>query len=334
MPDYRLVRHRGKFAVAFTDESGDRKRISLGTDDKSVATARLKEFERYRKVSIEGKELTVATIYDAYVADREAAGKAAAPRMKDAWKRLKPSFSALPPMIVSEALCRDYAKARNKAGASNGTVHVELGYLRAALEFASRKQWIAKAPYVPLPPKPPPREHHLTRAQGSLLVKSAVRPHIRLFIILALMTAGRVSAILQLTWDRVDLVGRTIDLRDPTRDLTPKGRAKVPMNETAHRALSEARKWAMTDHVIEYGGRPVVSVKKGVAAAAERAGLVVTPHVLRHTAAVWMVESGIPISVVAQYLGHTNPAVTYRVYARYSPEHLQKAASTLELDLD
>jgi hypothetical protein len=42
-----------------------------------------------------------------------------------------------------------------------------------------------------------------------------------------------------------------------------------------------------------------------------------------------MIESGVPFEEVAQYLGHTNPKITYRVYGRYSPTYLRKAANSL-----
>ena len=35
--------------------------------------------------------------------------------------------------------------------------------------------------------------------------------------------------------------------------------------------------------------------------------------------------------LIAQYLGHSNVEVTRKVYARYSPDYLRKAASALEL---
>jgi integrase len=83
--------------------------------------------------------------------------------------------------------------------------------------------------------------------------------------------------------------------------------------------------------VIEYAGRPVKSVKRAFAAAAEKAGVPwCTPHVLRHTAAVHMIESGVSIAEVAQYLGHSSETVTYRVYARFSPDYLRRAGAALE----
>ena len=144
-------------------------------------------------------------------------------------------------------------------------------------------------------------------------------------------TAGRVSALLELTWDRVNLDTRRIDLRDPDRPRTRKGRARLPINDWLLPALQEAKTAAVSPYVIEWGGMRVNSVKKGIAAAARRAGVKCSPHVLRHTAAVWMAESGVPMSEVAQYLGHTDSRTTERVYARFSPEYLQGAAQALEL---
>ncbi|MBJ6372115.1 hypothetical protein [Sedimentitalea arenosa] len=74
-----------------------------------------------------------------------------------------------------------------------------------------------------------------------------------------LTTAGRVPAILELTWGRVDFTPRQINLR--TGDGLRKGRAIVPMNETIHAALLEARRAALSDHVIEWAAKPVKSIK-------------------------------------------------------------------------
>ncbi len=56
----------------------------------------------------------------------------------------------------------------------------------------------------------------------------------------------------------------------------------------------------------------------------------VSPHVLRHSAAVHMVEAGVPMSEIARYLGHSSEATTFKVYAVHSPGYLKRAASALE----
>src|SRR5262249_4051172 len=160
--------------------------------------------------------------------------------------------------------------------------------------YAVREQWIQRAPHIPVPQKPGPREHHLKRGEAQKLLDAASTPHVKLFIRLALATAGRASALLELTWDPVDLDARRIDLRDPNRPRTRKGRARVPINDCLLEALMEAREGAISPYVIEWDGKRVQSVKKGVGAAARRAGVKCSPHVLRHTAAVWMAEDGVP----------------------------------------
>ena len=44
-----------------------------------------------------------------------------------------------------------------------------------------------------------------------------------------------------------------------------------------------------------------------------------------------MAEAGHPMSEIAQYLGHADSRITERVYARYSPSHLRRAADALEI---
>jgi hypothetical protein len=76
----------------------------------------------------------------------------------------------------------------------------------------------------------------------------------------------------------------------------------------------------------------VASVKRGLKAAAARAGIgKCTAHMLRHSAAVCMAESGVAMDEIAQYLGHSKVDVTRRIYARFSPDHLRAAAAALEL---
>ncbi|WP_229583379.1 tyrosine-type recombinase/integrase [Paracoccus sp. S-4012] len=132
------------------------------------------------------------------------------------------------------------------------------------------------------------------------------------------------------TWDREDLERRRINLRLPD-SRTRKGRAVVPINDTMLEALKEARRAALSDHVIEWSGEPVKSIRTGFKAAVKRAWRKdVGQHTLRHTAAVHMVEAAVPFDEVAQFLGHSNPSITFKVYGRFSPSHLRRAASALE----
>ncbi|WP_170295328.1 tyrosine-type recombinase/integrase [Paracoccus aestuariivivens] len=82
---------------------------------------------------------------------------------------------------------------------------------------------------------------------------------------------------------------------------------------------------------MEWGGQPVASIRKGFEGAVRRSGLkAVTLHTIRHSAAVAMVSSAIPITQVAQYLGHNNTLVTYSTNGRIAPDHLTDAAEVLD----
>lgn len=69
-------------------------------------------------------------------------------------------------------------------------------------------------------------------------------------------------------------------------------RATVPMSASAREMLLRAKEGALTEFVIEWGGKRVLNCRKGFDLAAQRSELSdVTPHVLGPTAAVWMAES-------------------------------------------
>ena len=55
-------------------------------------------------------------------------------------------------------------------------------------------------------------------------------------------------------------------------------------------------------------------------------------HTLRHTAAAWMVQDGVPLYEVQHVLGHSTPVMTQR-YAHLQPEHLRRAVNALDKKL-
>ncbi|MEK1852405.1 MAG: tyrosine-type recombinase/integrase, partial [Phyllobacterium sp.] len=77
-------------------------------------------------------------------------------------------------------------------------------------------------------------------------------------------------------------------------------------------------------------GKPVISVKKSFRAACEAAGLGedVMPHILRHTAATWLMQSGTDIWQAAGFLGMTVETLV-NTYGHHHPDHLQEAANAI-----
>jgi integrase len=316
----RLVWFREKWH-AYERVDGRPKRTSLGTTSREIAARRLIDLEQTKQ----RKATTAAEMHDVYLEER-GSRLASQETLHFAWKRLSPVFGHLRPDQITRALTRAYAAKEGRRGISDGSIRRDLGVLSAILRYNDKNS----PAVIDFPPAPPPRSRYLTREQYRTLRDAAARtPHLHLFVILAYTTAGRSSAILELTWDRIDYARGEIQLGLGER--RSKGRASVPMHESAREALEPAHRAALTDYAIEYGSKPVRSVKRAFARAAARAGIPwCTPHVLRHTAAVHMAESGVPMAEIAQYLGHSSESVTYRVYARFSPSYLRRAASALE----
>lgn len=325
MPDITIGRLRGGYCV-YWHEAGKRRRYQLAARTRSEAEAEARD--RYLKETGERKGRTVGAIWDAYV--DSLGDKPSARNVAYMGVPVLASFGALRPDQITPDDCRAYTRARQAQGRSPATIHTELGYLRTALRWARKVGWIGHVPHIIVPPKPDSDVRPLTDAQIAALLEGCSAPHVRLAIVLLLATGARVSAVLDLTWDRVDLGRGVIDLRLPD-GVTRKGRAVLPMNRMARAALESARQAALTPYVVEWGGKRVKSIRKGYSAALARAGLEgLRIHQIRHTVAVRMITAGRPIEEVAQYLGHSNTAITYRTYARFMPEHLQDAAALLE----
>ena len=102
----------------------------------------------------------------------------------------------------------------------------------------------------------------MTRPEIDRLLAADCEPHIRLAILLMLTTAGRIGAILDLTWDRVDLERGQINLRTD-QEGPRKGRAVVPINATLRAALTSAKEAGLSDYVVEWAGGPIRSIRKG-----------------------------------------------------------------------
>jgi integrase len=343
---------RNEAVVCWRDEAG-RHRRRLGVFTEAEGRVALDAFVGRLAALTARESQTIGDLFEAYIADRAKDGKLIA-AFKYNWKALGPRFGNVQVPDLTADMCRDYARQRLEMGRtitrnvhgrleevhlpmSIGTVWTELMRLRSAMNWAESRRLIKRAPYVWVPKKPAPRARVMTEDEVVRLIDSCRMPHVRLFSILAITTAGRSTALLETTWDRVDFEAGTIDLRvvesfDPLSKRSRKGRAVAVMTREARAALEEARKGALTNHVIEWDGAPVKKIRKGFAAAVARAGLGkdITPHVLRHTVLTWLDEAGIPMERISRLAGHGDVNTTRRIYAKPRAHTLQPAADAID----
>jgi integrase len=242
---------------------------------------------------------------------------------------------------VTGETCRAYVAQRSTDAAARR----ELEDLRAAINHHRREGLCDKIVEVVLPPERPHRQRWLTRSEAARLIRSAwryrevqkgkqtdrrSRQHVARFILVALYTGTRASAVcgaaLQATvghgW--VDLERGVFYRRPAGQRETKKRQPTIPLPD---RLLAHMRRWKRSGQrfAVEWNGETVQNIKKAFANVAADAGLGdVTPHVLRHTAATWLMQAGTDMWEAAGYLGMTVEILSQR-YGHHHPDHLAGA---------
>lgn len=316
MSEFTVQRLRGGYAIVWR-EDGKRRRFGLHATDRSSAEAEARDWWRAET----NTQRTVGGIVNDYIAARETAEIASTARQKDAWKAMQSFWGNVDPERIDDAMCRKYADTRQVGPA---TLRYELSMLSVALRHAGKPRKIWR------PAAPERQVRHLTHAQFERWYAEVKAPHAKLYVLLGLFTMARPTAILELTWDRVDFERRQIDLNPRGRRQTKKRRPVVPLNDEAMGALQEAHEARQSEYVVERGAKRVGSIKKAFQAASARSGIHVTPYTLRHTGAVWAAEAGASMDELAQFLGHDSAVTTSTHYVRYSPGHLAGVANKVQ----
>lgn len=241
---------------------------------------------------------------------------------------------------INGQLCRAYASERGKTVAQS-TVRRELVTLQAAINFWHVESPLDAVPKVWKPEEGPGRDRVLTRQEAAALLSAARRlrlGYVSRFILLGLYTGTRHATILKLRWypsadaGWLDAERGIIHRAGSAEKQTRKRRTAARMPD---RLLAHVRRWARLDlavgpqtAVIRYNGRQITRQQRGWDAVVKAAGLGsdVTPHVLKHSAATWLLRAGVDLWDVSG-LTSTSTKTLEAVYGHHSPE-FQKASAT------
>jgi integrase len=256
-------------------------------------------------------------------------------RTRQPWKSARPEKTGRAPRLVTAAAARR-----------------ELEDLRSAINHHRREGLCSEIVSVALPPRPDARERWLTRSEAARLLWAAWRArqvtrdnatmravgrHVARFILVGLYTGTRSAAIcgaaLMPTVGRghVDLERGVFYRRAIGRRKTKKGQPPVKLPP---RLLAHMRRWAARGlsrtAVVEWNGKPVASVRKGFEGAVRAAdlGADVTPHILRHTCATWLMQGGVDLWHAAGFLGMTVQQLEAG-YGHHHPDYQEQAVAAL-----
>jgi integrase len=331
MPNFKLKRE-GKYWCIRYSEGGRSLHPSTGQTDLEKAKKVLDNFVReyHTPKDADPKDIGIDVILKRYRDDKR--GEIASPNAsRRAVDQLLAYYGSKPVAYISAATNKEYElAARKDLEWSNATINRTRNVLRAALKHAVKDGQLHYAPYIPSLKVTTGKYRWLTKAEALELYR-AVRHwrfrYLNLFIRIGLATGARHEAILQLTWDRVDLELGTIDFRNPDIAETNKRRPHAAIHDDLLRLLRAAYKVRKGDHVIMHRGGPIKRITDAFNAAVERAGLTeVTPHTMKHTCITWALRAGATAWEV-QGLTNTSAATIEEHYGHHCPNHLRAAAN-------
>ena len=286
----------------------------------------------------------VADVIARYV--RDVAAKCGRP--KEAAQRARALLAFFGDKTLAEIngdRCRQYAAQR----ATDAAARRELEDLRAAINHHRREGLCSQVVEVVLPPERPARERWLTRSEAARLLLAAwryrevqkgkatdrrSRQHVAKFILVALYTGTRASAVcgaaMEPTVGRgwIDVERGVFYRRAAGVRETKKRQPAVPLPLGL---LAHLRRWKRHGQrfAVEWNRDRVADVGKAFGNAVADAGLgpEVTPHVLRHTAATWLMQAGVDMWEAAGFLGMTVEMLSQR-YGHHHPAHLERAKNS------
>ena len=155
--------------------------------------------------------------------------------------------------------------------------------------------------------------------------------HAKTIFATAFYTGMRRGEILSLTWDKVDLKNRMIQLEaSDTKDREPRS---IPVCDELYEILNRIPKPLHRGHVFLYKGKPIKGINRTLRRACRMAGIPYGRfvkdgfvfHDLRHTFNTYMRKAGVQESVIMRVTGHS----TREMFDRYNTVDAEDAKQAI-----
>jgi integrase len=150
----------------------------------------------------------------------------------------------------------------------------------------------------------------------------------QLFTRFAFETGLRISELVELRYRDVDFAAGRVHVKRRYREgrvAKPKSRSgvrSIPLTPEMTRLLWQHRKEALdaSDGALVWpaaagGHLDATSVARWCKKAADRAGVICTPHVWRHTCVTNLLRAGLSVKQAQVWAGHSSPTITLGIYA-------------------
>ena len=285
---------------------------------------------------VKGDKITYGEILERYLKEHSAVRKGWYAHREDTYlvKELKARFGAVLLKDLTLERISPYIEELQRKGKAASTLNHRINLLKHSLKLAKEWGYVRHNPLADLKRlrEPAGRVCYLQPDELRRLLDE-LPDYLRPVVLVAANTGMRLGEILSLRWEQVN-VGRRVISLTRTKNGEPRG---VPLNATVMDVLRELARERMRQELKPpyvftnpLTGDRWVYIGRAFTAAVKRAGLSnFRFHDLRHTAASWMVMSGVDLLTVKEILGHKDLRMTER-YSHLSPGHRLDAVVKLD----
>jgi integrase len=328
----------GYYYLFYKDESGKQRSVSTRQKKKSDALAYLKDFrEREREKQRRVLYVSLSDFIPEYLQHSKSIHTVNS--HNSAASALREFIRIVGDMPLSKVSIRDVERfLAVKREMSVHTARRNFVTVAAAFQKAVDWNYLTDNPFrkVRKPKAPEAAPLFFTKPEFIRLTETIESVEWVHFVTVAVMSGLRLSELLNLKWEHVDIPGRVVNVVNTSEFQTKSKRnRKVPMNNLLVSIFTERREQAACEYVFHRQGRKLAAgyvskrFKRYVLASGVNPRLHF--HSLRHTCASWLVQAGVSIYVVQQVLGHSNVSVTSK-YAHLEHAQLSDAVSRLHVE--
>lgn len=325
----RLFTRKGIYYV----QTGRNTKVSLKTRDRQKALPIFRDMEkewlRGRLLKLENyKKITLSEFKKLYIESRTDVSKWTAKKDELVLKLLIDAVGgSLQLRALTKAKIEEFKKVCRARKAKEITINGYLGHLRSALTFALEEKLLDQKPKVVMfrrrEDEDLPRVLKPDEIDRLLETAKEKDPEIWRYLLFQLWTGARRTEGLRMEWQKIDFKARNCRLKG-------KGKRErlVPLLGPILEALEPIRK-DIGRVFVQYHPDTWSKKFKAIARACriEDARL----HDLRHSAATYMLRSGIPLEVVQEILGHAQISTT-RIYTHVLDDIKQAEMQKLKFE--
>lgn len=347
----------GRYHVIYWPQGrrGGKKRLRVPVDIQDLATAQIfhdevvatkKGFRAHAAEPVALTGLTIGKLWDEYLKWYELHRAPTTYRdIKNVGKWVKEYIGAYSAEDISLHHLEAYKRLRSATHRADHpiprAVNKEVDYIKGFIKWAGRAGHItARRIIVDKLPYSRPVPQVLSVAEV-MQILNAAEPFYRAYLACLYVLGLRTVEVRNMTWDKIDWQTGTIQMVQKGGSIKP-----LPVGPSLLSALKEIydqrpplpagwpEKTPVPVFLNPRTGKAVRWIRPAIARACQKAKITrpVTPHLFRHSVATHMVDRGVNMRFIQDFLGHANITTTQH-YVKVSMANLREAQKLIDIDL-